>query len=218
MTEKPEILKNIPIDNRSYKIKLRARKNRTDVWRLYLDYYENGKRQIQNLNLHISGTSRTKSKDQENYRVALAIRNKKERELIEKKTGILITKNDKPDDFLHFFKNFAESKPDRNYLISSDHFNDFIGKAQIDFSKVDYQLSEKFKNYLLAMDVTPYTAQHYFAAYKACLNQAVKLGKIEKNPAGELSIKYERRSIERLTAVELEKLKSTDCRFQNIKN
>jgi integrase len=72
--------------------------------------------------------------------------------------------------------------------------------------------------YLLSLEITRYTAQHYLVAYKATLNQAVRLRKIEYNPAKILNIRYESKKVERLTFPELKKLQKTYCKYPDIKN
>jgi len=142
----------------------------------------------------------------------------KEEQLLNGKADLEHANESIPIDFIEFFKTFAETKPDTNYRIAHDHFKDFYKKAVLPISKVDYELSERFMNYLISLEITRNTAQHYLAAYKATLNQAVKLRKIEYNPAKLLTIKFERKSIERLTFEELQLLKDTYCKYNDIKN
>ena len=73
-------------------------------------------------------------------------------------------------------------------------------------------------NNLLSLNITPYTAQHYFAAFKAALNHAVKLRRIEYNPASTLTIKFQRKHIERLTLEEVKDLIDTECKYKELKN
>ena len=214
----PTILKRLNNQNTGYKIKIRYRKNPSDVYRLYLDYWDGTKRYIDNLKLYVTGKKQDTEIDKNTIKLALTIRNKKETELLENNSGISFSSTDKTINFLTFFSDFASNKPDTNYRISYDHFYNFYKKDFLDIKQVDYDISEKYMNYLLSLDFTRYTAQHYFVTYKATLNHAVRLKIIEFNPAKELSIQYEKKSIERLTFQELKKLRETECKYSFIKN
>jgi integrase len=216
--EIPKIFNQLKDQNKGSQIKIRYRKNPSDVYGLYLDYWDGHTRFRENLKIYLSGKSKDLNSDKNKLRLAQAIRNKKELQLIENNTGIAFSSSKVVVNFIEFFKNFSKTKKDTNYRISHDHFRKFYKNDFIDIIKINYEISERFMNYLLSLEFTRYTAQHYFAAYKATLNYAVKLRKIEYNPAITLTIKYERRSIERLTFEELQTLKSTDCPYKDLKN
>jgi len=216
--EIPKILNQLNDQNKGSKIKIRYRKNPSDVYRLYLDYWDGHTRFRENIKVYISGKSKDLVSDKNKLRLAQAIRNKKELQIIENNAGIAFSSSKVVVNFIEFFKNFSKTKKDTNYRISHDHFRKFYKNDFIDIKKINYEISERFMNYLLSLEFTRYTAQHYFAAYKAILNYAVKLRKIEYNPAKTLTIKYERKSIERLTFEELQTLKRTDCPYKDLKN
>jgi len=50
------------------------------------------------------------------------------------------------------------------------------------------------------------------------LNHAVRLRKIEFNPTGTLTIKFQRKQIERLTLIELQTLINSECKYKDLKN
>ena len=216
--EVSKIIQYLNNQNDGYSIKIRYRRNPRENYSLYLDFWEGSKRVRDYLKIYLSGKNKDIVTDKNKMRIALSIRNKKELQLLEGNSGIMISAVKEEINFIEFFKTFSDTKPDTNYRISHDHFRRFFKKDTILINKVDYELSEKFMNYLLSLDITRYTAQHYFAAYKATLNQAVKLRKIEYNPAKTLTIKYERKSIERLEFEELQILKETDCLYNDLKN
>jgi integrase len=214
----PAILAQLKNHNQGYAVNLRYRMTKPGIpYQLFLDYYINGKRIRKSLNLKVVGEKSSLVKDKESIKVALAIRDEMERKFIEGDTGVLISK---PEviDFLEFFKAFSEKKSnDTNYRISYDHFSRFLGKDKLDIRNVDIKLCEGYRDYLLSLDITPYTALHYFVTFKATLNQAVKHGHILANPAKGISIKYEKKSIDRLSVEEVKSLMQTDCAYPDIK-
>ena len=213
----PKVLANLKSMNKGYKIKLRYRRYK-DKYGLFLDYWNKGKREKEYLQIYIIGNRHCIHRDKEQIEIAKAIRDEREKALYETKAGLKTERTVKKINFIEFFRKFADSKPDRNYRISFDHFKSFYSKDKLDIKDVSFALSEQYREYLLALEITRYTAQHYFAAYKACLNYAVKLHHVNTNPAKGLGIKYERKTIERLTIDELEKLKATECQYPDLKN
>jgi integrase len=145
------------------------------------------------------------------------MRNQLEQKVLAGETGIIVTKQNEVD-FIAFFKQYSKLKPDSNYKISCQHFQNFIGKESFDIKKIDIPLCEQYKEYLLSLDMTAYSALHYFITFKATLNYAVSLKKISNNPAKHISIKYDRKTIERLTLEEVQALMETDCKYSSIKN
>ena len=216
--ETPKIIKQLNNQNSGYKIKIRYRKNPSNEYRLYLDYWDGNKKYTENLKLYISGKSKDAVIDKNKLRVASNIRHDYELQLVEDNTWIPFSSSKEAINFIDFFKTFSNTKKDTNYRISHDHFLKFYKIDLIDIKKIDYEISFGFKNYLLSLNITPYTAQHYFAAFKAALNHAVKLRKIEYNPASTLTIKYQRKHIERLTLTELRALANTECKYEDLKN
>jgi integrase len=215
----PSILAQLKNHNQSYAVNLRYRKTSSDSpYQLFLDYYINGKRVRRGLNLKVVGDKASAIKDRESIKVALAIRDEMERKLIEGDTGVMISKP-KVIDFLEFFREHSQKKSDdTNYRISYDHFCNFLNKDKLDIRNVDIKLCEGYKDYLLSLDITPYTALHYFVTFKATLNQAVKHGHILTNPAKGINIKYEKKSIDRLSVDEVKSLMDTNCAYPDLKN
>ena len=72
----PAILKHINSQNKGYKVKLRYRKNPSNLFRMYLDYWDGNKRHTENLKLYVSGKSSETVSDKETVRLAIAVRNK----------------------------------------------------------------------------------------------------------------------------------------------
>jgi integrase len=216
--EDPAIVRQLKKQNTGYRIKVRYRKNPSGLYRLYLDFWDGHSKHRENLKILITGKKIDTEIDKNKIKLALNIRNKKEIQLLEDNTGIPFSSSKEAINFIDFFKNFSSTKQDTNYRISLDHFKRFYKKDLLDIKKIDFAISSEFKNYLLSLNITPYTAQHYFAAFKAALNHAVKLREIEYNPAGTLTIKFQRKRIERLTLTELQALINTECKFDDLKN
>lgn len=86
-------------------------------------------------------------------------------------------------NFIDFFEEMTKRKSEKNYRLSFTKFIEFYTDAFLDISKVDYGLCEDFKDYLIGLEISYHTAKHYFTCFKGCLNDAVKRGLIDKNPA-----------------------------------
>jgi len=214
----PKILLNLKEKNKDCKVKLRYRKPyENSNFLLYLDYYDKGKRRTLTTKQQIIGDKKNRIKDKESLIIALAMRNEIEREVLEGETGIRLTKQ-KEINFMEFFENFSKGKKDTNYRVSYNYFRDFFGKDNINIKHINIPLCEKYKEYLLSLEISEYTALHYFITFKATLNYAVRLNYINKNPAQNITIKYEKKSIERLTIDEVKKLMNTECKYQSLKN
>ncbi len=214
----PIIIKHLINQNAGFNIKIRYRKNPSGLYRLYLDYWDGHIKHRENLKIYITGMKKDKESDKNKIKLALNIRNKREIQLLEDNTGIPFSSSKEAINFIDFFKTFSNTKKDTNYRISLDHFKKYCKKGFIDIKKIDYKISLGYMNNLLSLNITPYTAQHYFAAFKAALNHAVKLRRIEYNPASTLTIKFQRKHIERLTLEEVKDLIDTECKYKELKN
>jgi len=218
MKNETSILLHISNQNFGSKVKIRYRQPQKDSpYHLYLDYYTNGVRRTKSLNLSVIGTKETLQKDMEMFKVALAVREEIEKKIVEGETGVSLAKP-KQTDFIVFFKKFCEKKPDRSYKTAFDHLMRFLDKESLNIKQIDIPFCEDLKQYLLSLDIKAYTALHYFVAFKAALNYAVSLNYINSNPAKNISIKYEKKSIERLYEDEISKLMDTFCTHSDIKN
>lgn len=218
MKNLPAVLSKLTELNKGRKVKLRVKQSSDDKpYQLFLDYtLPGGKRDKKYLKLSIIGRRDTLTVDKNTLELALTARDKVEIEVKQNISGVTIPK--KNIDFLTFFKEFSDKKNDTNYRISYTHFCDFYKKDKLSIRNIDFKLCEGYKEYLLSLGVTPYTAHHYYVTFKATLNQAVKHGYIDKNPAKGIFIKYEKKSIERLSSDEVKRLMDTDCPYPNLKN
>ena len=211
------LLNEITKNNNLYKIKLRYRKNPNNSYRLYLDYWDGDKRSTENLKLYVYGSNKNLEIDKNTIRVALEIRQRKETKMdIDNPMASFLSKKEVLD-FIAFFQEFAKKKKHANYRVSYLHFKSFKKTKLLNINKVDYELCERYRDYLLSLNISNHTAKDYFVAFKATLNYAVKLRKIKYNPAGDLTIRFDKTIIERLTFDELKILYDTECKYDSLK-
>ncbi len=216
--EVPKMLHNLKISNLNYNIKIRFRSTTTEApYFLYLDLFHNGKRQSKSLGIPIVGDKITKIRDDNNIKKALQIRQDYQKKFDDDPESFSFTKKDY-SNFIDFFEQMVKRKNDKNYRLSFLKFKDFYNNEFLDIRKINYALCEDFKYYLLNLDISKRTAKHYFTCFKGCLNDAVKRELIDKNPAKGLTIKFEKKSIERLIDAELEELWKTPCEYHDLKN
>ncbi|MBU4485958.1 MAG: phage integrase SAM-like domain-containing protein, partial [Candidatus Delongbacteria bacterium] len=134
-----------------------------------------------------------------------ALRNKKQLELIEKKTGFNLKDIQKKDFFLYFSR-FAK---DTVYTGCLKNLKEFARKEFLYFEELDYKYCQKFAEYLITK-VRPNSAVSYYSKFKFVLNKAVKEGIIQISPALNVSIKGEDTKREYLTLEEIRTLAGTE--------
>ena len=125
MKNKPEIFDIIKkMNSHSDRIKIRARakystkgEKKLIGYTVFLDYYSKDRRQLEYLDksLHLDGLKSSIAEDKEKLRLIEALRNKKQLELIEKKTGFNLKEIQKKD-FISYFENHSQ---ERNYSHSN---------------------------------------------------------------------------------------------------
>jgi integrase len=214
----PAILRNLDKVNYKKAIKLRYRALAKHGFSLYLDASHNNKREYQFLKIYILGKKETKAQDKENLQLAIAIRDKKELELIQNKTGFQLDSWKSAANFVEYFKSIADSRPplERAWRNTYAHLRNFTG-GKIQFKNIDERFCESFKDYILEK-VAVNTAAVNVAVFKAGLNRALKEKIIPSNPAQHINIKRVDVDREFLTIEEIQKLKSTPCKDEQLKN
>jgi len=215
----PKVLKNLEKVNLGYNIKLRFRKSKSsDSYLLYFDLHrKNMKRKNNYPSLIIAGDKKSKIRDENQIKKALEIRQRFQSKYDSAPEKFSFEDTDH-NNFIEFFKNMADKKSDKNYRLSYNKFIDFYKEEYLNVKHINYALCEDFKDYLLELEITNRTAKHYFTCFSGCLNYAVKRDLIDKNPAKGIVIKYQRKSIERLTESEVRKLWLTSCDYHDLKN
>ena len=211
-----KLLKKIDSSNHNKKIKLRYRPTNNKGYTLYLDLWNDGKRQYEFLKLYLTGKTTSIKEDTETIRLAYAIRDKKEIDLIQKRTGFELSEEKSKANFIDYFSNLANKKNHHNWNSCLKHLIDF-GGSNILFKDINGKFSEDFKDYLMSK-LDQNTSQSYFAKFKAALNTAVREEVIKENPAKNVTIPKRDTTREFLTFEELKKLIDTPAPDIEVKN
>lgn len=211
MKNNPEILDLIKrMNSHSDKIKIRARakystkgEKKLIGYTVFFDFYSKGNRQLEYLDksLHLDGLKSSLSEDKEKLRLIEALRNKKQLDLIERKTGFHL-KNVQKKDFFSYFMKFAK---DTVYTGCLKNLKEFAKTDILYFEQLDYKYCQDFADYLLTK-VSQNSAGSYFSKLKFVFNQAVKEKIIPNNPASNITIKGTEAKREFLTLEEIKTL------------
>lgn len=203
---------------------------------LYLDYYHQGKRNYEYLQLYLTpepakGKLSSSEKDNNNKILALAesIRSKRHLEI---QNGIygFQDKSKMKGSFISYFEYLTNKKKDTpgnygNWDSTLKHLKKFI-KYDISFAQINKQWLDELRNYFLKEARTPAnnplsqnSAASYIRKVRAALNEAVKDGIIQRSPAVESeSIRPEESEREFLTLEELQAVAKKDCEVPILKN
>lgn len=216
------------------KITLRQRKkgNKTT---LYLDYYDQGKREYEHLGLYLTPEpekgSLTKAQKDENKKIldlAESIRSKRHLEVQNSIYGFR-DKEKLKGSFFEFFDALTEKK--KASLGNYGNWNAvrILIKAynpkDVTFERLDKEWVEGFKDYLdyeaktkTGDGISLNTKYSYFNKLRAALKQALKEGLIKFNPAEQVE-PFPQDDVERefLTLEELQKIANTHCRNETLK-
>jgi len=213
----PDVLKNLKGLNKTKKIKIRYKFLNSGCYSLYFDMWHNQKRVYQTLGIKIEGKRNTKIADNNKIRKAIALRDKKERELIDNITGFALTSGKSQKDFLSYFKSIID-KGRNNYNWKSTLFHlKRFDKKGVRICDIDKNFCDEFSEFLLK-SVSNNTANLYYSTFKAALNLLVQEEVITSNPAKHIAIKRCESKREFLSFEEIEKLQETKCKDENTKN
>jgi integrase len=202
---------------------------------LYLDYYHQGKRKYEYLQLYLI-PSPTKGKlsktdkddNQKNLALAEAIRSKRHLEL---QNGIygFQDQSKMKGSFLRYFEYLSEKRKGNtgnygNWDSTFKHLQRFV-KFDITFAQIDKRWLNDFKEYLQKEARTPAkqplsqnSASSYYNKVRAALREAFKEGIIQRNPADETEgIKAGEPEREFLTLEELQAVAKTECEIPILK-
>ena len=199
------------------KIALRNKPTKTQGRSLYLDFYENGRRWYQFLNLFLTGD---RQRDKETMRIAEGI-------LSQRRLDAAATQNALPApsrmkaDFIEYCRKIGESKPTEHsrygWKKAIDHLARFAGKEGIAFSAVNDTLMENFKDYLLER-VNANSANVYFGKIKTACKKAQKQQILTNYVGMDVTIKKQKTLPKYLTFEELQKLQATPTRRQEFRD
>lgn len=218
------------------KVTLRQRKKGNKI-SLYLDYYNNGKREYEYLKLYLipepekgKGKLTKAQKDENSKMLSLAesIRSKRHLEIQNGIYGF----NDKEKlkgQFIIYMETLAEKRLESkgnydNWDSTIKHLRKHAPK-DILFSQLDSKFVESFRDYLSKTARTPsnkplaaHSAQSYFNKFRAALKQAVKDGILRTNPSENVdSLPPGDTEREFLTYEELQKVVKQECEIPIMK-
>lgn len=213
-------------------ISIRERKLQNERSRLILNYYHEGKRWIEKLDLFIIDKPKTKAEKEANKtsnQLADAIRSTRVVEYQNGKYGFSDTYKQK-SSFLEYFKKAAEKRRQStgsygNWKSAYKLFEKFLDGKDLRFEDMTTDVMEKFKKYLLEARVTKSntrlarnSALSYFNKLKAALNDAFEEKIMPDKIAPRVkSIREEDTHREYLTLEEINKLIQTPCEIEVLK-
>ena len=202
---------------------------------LYLDYYHQGKRQYEYLQLYLipepkKGKLTKEQKDENRKTLALAesIRSKRHLEI---QNGIygFQDQGKMKGSFLRYFEYLAEKRKDSegnygNWDSTLKHLRKFV-KFDVTFAQIDKRWLIDFKEYLQKDARTPAkqplsqnSASSYYNKVRAALREAYKEGIIQRNPADETEgIKPGEPERQFLTLEELQAIAKEECEIPILK-
>jgi site-specific recombinase XerD len=203
--------------NHKKRIKIRIKNLKDRSFSLYLDLFQNGKREYQFLKLYLSGKKTNHQSDQETLKLALEIRDKKELELFQNDHDFELSNYKRKANFIEYFNTLKNSKPEpaKPWKNTYNYLKSFTDN-RLTFNEIDKKWCERFKEYLLK-HISPNTAHTYFSILKAALNQAIKDDIIKENPARFIHVKKEDVEREFLTHDEIKTLIDTPCENEQTK-
>jgi site-specific recombinase XerD len=199
------------------KISLRSRPTETGKQSLYLDFYQNGKRWYESINLYLIGD---RDQDKQTKRLAETI-------LSQRRLDAAATENVLPApsrmkaDFIEYCRKLGESKPSENTRLvwknTIAHLEAFAGKEGITFGSVNEGFLEDFRDYLLSR-VSPNTAGVYLARIKTACRKAASQQILPRYNGSNVTIKKQKTHREYLTLEELRKLAESPPENQAVRD
>lgn len=207
------IIKDLDKINYKKAVKIRIREMTGGGYSVYLDIWHDSKREYLYPKIRLQGTGASKDRDLELIRIAVALRDRKELELISNQAGFTLSKADNNTLFLPYFSGLSKGKQN-NYHYSAEAFKRCFGD-NILFCEIDFKLCSKFAEYL-KLNYAQNSAVIYFNLFKTALNKAVKSGLIIKTPAVNVSLVMGETKREFLTIDEIKLLINARSRFKDI--
>lgn len=197
---------------------------------LYLDIYIKGKRKYEYLNLYLceEKTREDKKRNRDIIQLAEAV---KAQRIVEVRNGIFGFDDNKRAENINFVEYYKslKSRNKRSEIVWGSalaHIEEYIGNRTITFADIDTEWVNGFIRHLESSASRSGNTQKskkqkrllhntkaiYFQKLKACLNQAVKDGIIEKSPAqNSESIRMVETERVYLTLDEVQAMTKTEC-------
>ena len=216
-------------------VTLRQRKKGNKI-SLYLDYYSDGKREYEYLNLYLMAepdkgklTKEQKDDNRKKMAMAEAIKSKRLLEIKNEEYGFRDTEKVK-GSFLSYFEQLTLKRRNSqgnwgNWDSVLKHLQKFAPNG-VSFKEVDKRWLEKFKVYMQdeaksknEKHLSQNSQSSYFGKVTAALKEAVKDGIIQTNPANQVEgIKPDDASREFLTLEELQAAANVPCEMPILKS
>jgi integrase len=209
------LLKDIERVNYSKKIKIRAKELADGSHSLYLDIFFNNKRQYQTLRLYLSKSPADNKANEEKFKLAIMIRDKKELDLIAFDNDFSLYNPLLMVVVASFFRQEIKTKKAEYYTAMVKIFEELYPKLL--FKDLALKHCEDFYVYLKTK-LKPNSASLYFAIFRHLLSSAVKKNIIKDNFSENIRLDKEETKREYLTIAELQKLILTDCKRKEVKN
>lgn len=198
------------------KIKVRIRPLSSGGYSIFLAIAINRKWKYEFLkNMRLYGNPEYIEKDKNTIKLAAAIRDKRELELLQDGEVHLYAWKSQMS-FLEYFEAITKTKAHPcNWKNTHNMLMAFTG-GSLSFGRVDSTFCNKFVDYLLSR-VSPNTAHVYYSTFKAALNKAAQEGIVQNNPGLAVKIKREQLETNYLTLDELRILRKAPCNHPVIK-
>ena len=194
---------------------LRRRKVKGGIESLYLDYYHNGKRKTETLNLHLTGD---RAKDKQTLDLAEAIRAQRMLEFVaagEDLDGLLNFDR----SFIQYARENVKKKPFMKRVTTLKVLEHYLDGAELTFKQVTPDWWNAFGLWLATeRGNKPNTVFTHLISLRAILNDAVNERLIKSNPLKAIRVKQEPKKRAFLTLAEFERLRETKCDSELIRN
>jgi len=201
-------------------IKLRARKNNSGDFSLYLHYRHKGRQEYETLSMHISGKANYYSDDQKKLAKAIAVRNSRWDDMQDDKRDktkeIRLKAPESEIKLIDYFEKKMKPLRRRETMNTWECYNNVlnylknhkIGKTGL-VNITDLDCDDFYD--VLRNKLHPNSAIHYLRILKIVLNKAVKEKLIVSNPANLVSTKKhgKKSKIEFVEEFEIKKLNET---------
>ena len=196
------------------KISVRRKKLSNGNFSLYLDYYFQGERHYEFLELRLINQKET---DRETLQMAENIKAQRVLEWQRRQFGFKPPARQK-GNFVNYFEDIVNEKPkDRSSWYCTLRKIKLFTNENTMFIEIDEEWLRRFQRFLLS-EVSPITAWHYYSNVKYVLSRAVREKIIFENPAINVpGIKKPESKREYLTIEEINLLVNTHCTNKDIK-
>lgn len=200
------------------KINLREKKLKRGRKSLFLDFFINGKRKYEYLNITLEKENENNKHDNaEKRRFAGVVRAQREQEILLGQFNIPDYKKRKLDLVQYYKKHLDKRSKDRSSWVNSYTKLKRFSKGSISFGEISTEWIENYQKFLLS-EVAATTAYHYYSNFKYVIYQAIREKIIFENPCM-LVKNLKKPDVKRdyLTIEEIQLLRDTECPNHEVK-